>query len=272
MVDVNTDPEGLMSDPIGAYLNLVRSRLRTTPGEVSRILAEAEDHLRQAVAAGRAAGLTEREAQEAAISSFGSVSAVARAHNVRLWRRRPAVLLGDLVLAAWKLGSIGLLAIGASGLVVAAMNRVFGHQFVGGAPAGWKVPPAECQRWLQLWPGVHSCAQAAVMENSSDAVSLRVAAGILGLVLLAVYAVVRLRRARSADVLPDAFVPAVASSVFAAAAIGLTWVAVSASTAHPVIAGNGPGYYASGAIVSLTMAGAYLWPVRRALPRHAPGS
>jgi hypothetical protein len=260
-----------MSDPIGEYLNLIRSRLRTTPAEASRILAEAEDHLRQAVADGLAAGLTEREAQDAAISSFGSVNAVVRAHNARLWRHRPAALLGDLVLAAWKLGSIGLLAVGASGLVVEAMNRVFGHQFVGGTPAGWKVTAAECQRWLQLWPGVHSCAQAAVLENSSDAVSLRVAAGILGVVFLAVYVVFRMRRARPADVLPDGFVPAAAVSVFGAAAIGLTWLAVSADTPNPVIAGNGSGYYASGAIVSLAMAVAYLWPLRRRLLRHAPG-
>ena len=48
------------------------------------MLAEAEDHLRESVAEGLAAGLSEREAQEHAVSSFGSVRAVVRAHDARL--------------------------------------------------------------------------------------------------------------------------------------------------------------------------------------------
>jgi hypothetical protein len=51
--------------------------------EAELILAEAEDHLRETAAAGLAIGMTEREAQEAAISSFGPVRAVVRAHHAR---------------------------------------------------------------------------------------------------------------------------------------------------------------------------------------------
>ena len=46
-------------------------------------MAEAEDHLRETAAAGVAAGMTEIEAQEAAISAFGSVRAVVRAHQTK---------------------------------------------------------------------------------------------------------------------------------------------------------------------------------------------
>jgi hypothetical protein len=67
-------------DPIGEYLDQIRAGLRAGAREAELILAEAEDHLRETVTAGLAAGLTEREAQEAAISSFGSVGAVIRAH------------------------------------------------------------------------------------------------------------------------------------------------------------------------------------------------
>ncbi len=48
-----------MTEPIARYLNQLRASLRTP--EANRILAEAEDHLREATAAGLAAGLTERE-------------------------------------------------------------------------------------------------------------------------------------------------------------------------------------------------------------------
>ena len=65
-----------MTGPVEEYLRQLRAGLRTRPEETSRILAEAEDHLRESVAAGRAAGLTETEAAEAAISSFGTVRAV----------------------------------------------------------------------------------------------------------------------------------------------------------------------------------------------------
>lgn len=263
-----------MGDPIGEYLDLVRSRLRTTPQEAGRILAEAEDHLREAVADGLAAGLTEREAQEAAISSFGSVNAVVRAHNAWLWRHRPAVLLGDLALAAWKLGSLGLLAVGASGLVVAAMNAVFGRPFVGAAPAGTRFAAGACQYWLAAWRGAHTCAQAAMLETSSDNVVLRVAAGIFGVALLAAYYLARRLVRRwgwEAGALPGAFFPATTVCVFGAGCLGLCWLTVNRLAGNQAVLGftGGPGSFLSGAIVAFAVAAAYLLPLRRTLLRHA---
>ena len=82
------------------------------------MLAEAEDHLREAVTDGLAAGLTQAEAEEQAVSSFGSVRAVVRAHDARL-RRLPD---GRRCSATWSWppggwAAIGLVAVGASGLV-----------------------------------------------------------------------------------------------------------------------------------------------------------
>ena len=258
--------------PIGEYLGLIRSRLRTTPGEASQILAEAEDHLRESVAEGLAAGLSEREAQEAAISSFGSVNAVVRAHNARLWRYRPAVLLGDLVLAAWKLGSQFLIAVGASGLVVAAMNVLFGRPFTGAAPAGTRFAAPACQYWLHIWPGAHSCAQAAMLETSSDNVALRALGGMAGIALLAAYYVARkLLRERGWEpgILPEAFFPAAAVCSFGAACLGLSWLTVNRLAGNPAVLGftGGPGSFLSGAIVTLAVATAYLLPLRRTLRR-----
>ena len=51
------------AEPVEDYLDQLFAGLRTTPRQARRIIAEAEDHLREATAAGIEAGLTEREAQ-----------------------------------------------------------------------------------------------------------------------------------------------------------------------------------------------------------------
>jgi hypothetical protein len=103
---------GAGTDLIAGYLAELRAGLWAPAGEAELIVAEAEDHLRETVTVGMAIGMTELEAQQAAISSFGPVRAVVRAH------RRRMVTAGDAVMAAWKL--IGLLAtiVGAGGLAM----------------------------------------------------------------------------------------------------------------------------------------------------------
>lgn len=247
------------SELIEEYLDLLYAELRAAPREARRILAEAEDHLREGMAEGLAAGLTEREAAEHAISSFGSVRAVVRAHEQRPRRVPVAALLSDLALAAWQLAAIGLVAVGASGLVTLVMNHAFGRQFVGGIHTAAGLSAADCRYYLAGWPAAHSCGQAWMMEISSDAVTLRVFAGLAGLVLLAGYLLARRWVPRA---LPAGFVPAVAAAVFGTAAAGLTWLAVAGRAAG---AGNGPGFYASGALVALVAAGLFALPLRRTL-------
>ncbi len=105
-----------MTGPVEEYLHQLRASLRTRPEETSRILAEAEDHLRESVAAGLTAGLTGTEAAEAAISSFGTVRAVARAHQTP--RGQAAAALGGLVMAIWWLAGTALTSVFAVGLVM----------------------------------------------------------------------------------------------------------------------------------------------------------
>jgi hypothetical protein len=107
-------------DLIEAYLDELRGGLRVLPGEAEMILAEAEDHLRETAAAGLAIGMTELEAQEAAISSFGPIRAVTRAHLARA-TGGPAVL-ANVVMTAWKLVSLLLLAGGASGMAIVVVT------------------------------------------------------------------------------------------------------------------------------------------------------
>ena len=170
----------MTGDLIAGYLAELRASLRTPPERTAEILAEAEDHLRESVAAGVAIGMTEREAQEAAISAFGPVRAVVRAHNLR-----PRQVAADLVLTGLRLGWTGMFAIAASGFVALVMNHLLGRSFVGGTPApAGTYTAAQCAHWLSNWPGSGSCGQAAVLEAASDAVSLRVIGGGLGGLLL----------------------------------------------------------------------------------------
>jgi hypothetical protein len=105
-----------VTGPVEEYLRQLRASLRTRPEETSRILAEAEDHLSESVAAGLAAGLTETEAAEAAVSSFGTVRAVVRAHQTR--RGRAAAAFVGLVSAIWLLVGTVLTSVFAVGLVM----------------------------------------------------------------------------------------------------------------------------------------------------------
>jgi hypothetical protein len=259
-----------MSDPVEDYLDQLYAGLRTTPREARRIIAEAEDHLREATAAGIEAGLSEQQAQEAAISSFGSVRAVTRAHARRI---PPLAVFGELAMAAWKLTSIAVLAVAGSGLVAFVMNQVAGPQFVGGNAAGASgLSGAACRHWMSLWPHVQYCGQAAVLENSSDAVTLRLLTLIPGLVLFEGYLLARRyqrKRGWRADLLPDAFVPTVAACLFGGLTAGLVLLAVAAPPTATET--GGPGSFLSAAIVTLLVAIGFVPALRRALLRHAYG-
>ncbi len=256
-------------DLVEEYLDELYTKLRGSPRHGRRLLAEAEDHLRQGVEEGLAGGLSLREAQEHAVSSFGSVRAVVRAHDTRLRRVPGAAVLADLVMSGWKLGAVGLLAVGASGLVAAAMNQILGRAFVAAVTPGIRLPAADCRYWLHNWPGAHRCAQAYLLESSSDAVSLRVGAGLLGLLLLGGYYLAR-RRGWSPGVLPDAFTPTIAVSLFGMAGLGLAWLAAMRGGGLVALGGiTGPGFYLSGALVALAMAAGYGVKLHRSLLRHA---
>jgi hypothetical protein len=172
---------GVSEDLIEQYLADLRASLRTPPERTAQILAEAEDHLRESAAAGLAVGMSEREAQEAAISALGTVRAVARAN------RRPSAALADLGMAACKAAGVYLLAIFAASFVVFFAVR----QAVSGAPPG-RYPFATPQGYAgppALWA---SC-------------------GAAGLVLLCGYHIARrVRRHRLSEDMLGGFYPLVA--------------------------------------------------------------
>lgn len=252
-------------DLIEEYLTELRGRLELAAEEADLVVAEAEDHLRETEACGLATGMTQHEAQQAAISAFGSIGAVAHAHASRpdgfIRGRTPVAILGDLILAGWKLAATLLIAVGISGLLVQIMNYTLGRAFTGQAPAGVAFEKVSCAYWMSQWPGAHTCATAHLLEASSDAVVLRIAAGALGAALLAGYVLVRYVQRRNQTgpaVVLAGYFPLLAAVVFGTGLLGL---ALAQLTGFAVT--QGPGTYLSAALV---WAAATAWYGRRAGP------
>lgn len=222
--------DGALHDLIAEYLDRLRRGLRVCAGEAELILAEAEDHLRETEAAGLAVGMTEREAQEAAISSFGPVRAVTRAHLARA-AGGPAVA----VMAAWKLISLLLLAAGASGMAIVVFTG-----FADRVTDPWQIPMAgtgpyritfdrltfnpvsgvwtQTTGWVHQHPAFISGGTASWLNQPFPGWHAAVLMFIAGAVLLAGYGLVQWRIPRAP--LAGLF-PAVAASVFGAITLAL---------------------------------------------------
>lgn len=197
---------GVTPDPVSRYLSELRASLRGP--DADRILAEAEDHLREAIAAGQAAGRTEAEAQEAAISAFGSVRAVARAHQTR--RSKAAAIAADVVMAASKLAWLFLLAFIVSYLVSLARLKLTGS-----------TAASQLSYLNQTW-----------LEPA-----------IVDLMLFATYQLVRrLRRlGRAQEMLFGGYFPLVAAVFFAVTAVGMASL-VRQVTGPAILAALAAGY------------------------------
>jgi hypothetical protein len=203
-------------DLIEEYLDQLRAGLRTGlraglwagPPEAELILAEAEDHLRETAAAGLAIGMTEREAQEAAISSFGPVRAVVRAHHAR---RGWLAAAGEAGLAAWKLSAILLLTSGVAGLVVTAINTIW--------PRIVLLPnPQVC------WPCLPGRAFVPVLFGVSASLWLAWAVAAAGgaILLAGCGLTLRLRRRRGRGMLLGGLFPIAGVGFFSASALAFT--------------------------------------------------
>ncbi len=239
-----------MSEPIEEYLDGLYAQLRTDPRSARRLLDEAADHLHGAAADFEEQGMTRLDAEREAVLRFGESAPIARADS----RVTFPALLFDTGKAVTLLGGIGLVAIGLSGLLAGAMWALFGRQFVGGG----------------LARSVFGGPPASVAEDAGDAVSLRVLAGLVGLIVLAGLWAIRHARpqAMALRVLPAAYVDLVALVAFASAAILLIAASIDQIVQQ---AGHGTGFFLSGAVVSL--AGALVYGVRsvRSVLHRPPG-
>lgn len=245
------------SEPIESYLDELYEQLRSEPRTARRLLAETEAHLHDRAEALVAQGRDRHDAELEAVRAFGPAAAIAAQHDVPV-PLRFARLTQSLAL----LGAVGLIAIGVSGGVAAAMNALFGRAFVGNLHEAY--PLTACRHFLAVQQGAHTCGTAAILENSADAVSLRLLAGVAGLVLLA--AVLVWRRIRPRHTAPLS--PALAGTVFGLGALAL----IGHSLDLLVVQGsNGVGFFLSGGIVAAVLALFYFgeWCVRTRVVRFS---
>jgi hypothetical protein len=211
------------SDLITGYLDQMRAGLRVPAAEAELILAEAEDHLRETAAAGREVGMTEREAQEAAISSFGPVRAVVRAHHARRGWLAAAAETG---LAAWKLAALLMLTSGVTGLAIDTILRIW-------PPVVTVTPGSQ----TPCWPCLPT--RAAVIINPVWLAWALAAVG--GAILLAGCGLtLRVRRRRGRGMLLGGLFPVVAAGFFGAIALALTTLSAG-GVGVPVPGGLAPG-------------------------------
>lgn len=229
--------------PVEDYLDDLLRRTHADPRTTRRLLDEANDHLFTAAAELEAAGMARVDAEREAVRRLGSANALVRGAWVRSFR---AMVL-EVLRAAILLGACGLVAVGLSGGLAAVMNALAGRSFVGGATV--------------LGTGGQS-----ITETAQDAVSLRVLAGVVGLLALAGYAALR-RYTKPAAVLPDGLVDALGAAAFAAATAVLTGASIDQAVTG--IGGHGVGFFLSGALISLAGTIVFCTRATRAfLPNH----
>jgi hypothetical protein len=211
--------------PVEDYLDALFDRLAGTGAAGRRALAEVEDHLRAATEDRTALGLGRLDAERLAVESFGPVERIAA--DLRA-THRPYAWLRPALAAAWLAGGLGLLAVGVSGAVAEVLGRVFGPVFVAGDAPGVTYTAGRCAQYLGLFPGAHGCVQAAALDHWGEVVQSRVAAGVLGVVVL-----LALWGARRTTVLstpawriPRGAVAVPMTAAFGLAGLGLTGVSL----------------------------------------------
>jgi hypothetical protein len=243
-------------EPIEDYLDDLFRALTGSPREVRRTLVEVEEHLVDSAAAHRARGLAPLEAERAAVAAFGPVESVARDFDRRSWR--------DLLRPVTLLAAVGLVAVGVSGVVAEVMGRVWGPSFVAGDLPGTTYTPARCAYFQEYFPS-SSCLASAAQHHWGEVVQYRVAAGVLGLVLLVVWRWLPKRRP-----LPRGILTTTAVGVFGLATLVLAGETLNASGSRAY----GAGQWLSAAVVAAGVtAGVALWMVRdlRLRVRRAAG-
>jgi hypothetical protein len=252
---------------IERYLDELVGRLRGPGAALRRAVEEIEVHLHESVAEGMGRGLSEPEAERAAVERFGSPRLVARrfASEAAAFPSVPAFL--QLAITLSLLAGIGLAAIGVSGVLAGGMGRALGKSFVSGDPPGVTYTAARCRDFLEYHPRP-TCEQAATAHHFDEIVLYREAAGVLGLMVLGGYFIVRRRRdLTTPPLLPRGIVPIVGTTMFGGATVLLLGDSMGRLAFGQT---SGPGGNLSGGMVSLVVLAGFAWSLRRYLRTRSP--
>ncbi len=251
-------------EPLDAYLDALLARLRGTPRDVRRSLSECEEHLRERVAELRGEGRSEADATAEALAAFGDVHEVAAAFNRAHRPQALRALMPAAIFQACRLGAVGLVAIGISGLISWLVALASGTSAVFADLPGIRYDPSSCAHYLAVQRSATTCVQAALLEGRDDAILQRTAAGIVGVAVLLATMYWKRRRAAEAGTAIALGAPAalVGTTVFAAAGLCLTGYGVDRA-----IVNGGSGQWLVSGAVAIVVAAGYLWALyRRTVP------
>jgi len=212
--------ELIADGPVERYLDDLFNRLAGTGMAGRRAIAEAEDHLRESVAARMAAGATADDAERAAVAAFGSAESVSAA--LRATHRPIAALFRPAFVASWWIAIAASLAIGASGVALWISGRVLGSFWAAGDRH--PVSAARCAQYLRLEPSSPDCYHAETAHHFFEMVRNRLAIGVLG--LIAAVAWIALRKRFSADRPAAPLVGLLTAALAGVTAAGLLYMSV----------------------------------------------
>lgn len=240
-------------DRIDSYLDDLARALRIDRARARRVLAETEDHLREATRDIRESGVEEDEAARLATERFGTPDIVANRFLTEL--RPPTIAIAkELAIALAGIAAVGLIAIGVSGALAGLFGKTIGWTFVAGDAPGVTYTAERCAEYLRLSPNASDCTQAALIDHYWEVVDSRIAAGVLGVLVLSGFLIARRRWKSHTDRLPHGFSPTIGTALFGLAALGLMGV----STMNIVFSNtSGTGALLSGGIVALAVFAIY---------------
>jgi hypothetical protein len=182
---------GAQDDAVEEYLDRLLVTLSGSPRQVRHTLAEIEAHLHDAVTEGIAAGLPETEARAQAVARIGPVHEVT-GRTVAFTRPVPA-LARRLALIGAIVSGVGLVAIAVAGLIGWVLAAAKGGRFIAAPWPPGSYTQADCARWMSGDPAAHNCVAAMVYDHVGDFILQAGACGVLGVLVLTGYLVLRRR-------------------------------------------------------------------------------
>jgi hypothetical protein len=178
---------------------------------------------------------------------------------LRYFPTLPSLVALDVALL--RLLGAGLVAIGISGGIAFMLGTALNKGFVSGDAPGVTYTPERCAELLEYFPGAPDCAAAATAHHFDEVVTYRLAAGALGILVLAAGRFLfRGDLRRRARPLPPGIVDAAGATAFGLAATGLLALGISQIGAAGLLglgSANGAGAYLSGGLVAAPFTALY---------------
>ena len=180
-----------MSEPVEDYLDGLLLTLPGSPREVRHTLTEVEAHLHDVVAEGIAAGLTQHDAEAAAVARVGPTRGITG--RTAQFARPAAALARRAALAGSLIGGVALVAYAVSTAISWGLAAARGGTYVIAPFPPGSYTRADCARWLAGDPSARTCVAAMTADHVGDILLQGLAAGFLGCLALLAFWMLRSR-------------------------------------------------------------------------------